>query len=338
MLLCLCAGILLTEKSFATRPAFASSGKGSGHKERLSTGLSASGTQRVSVVLQLNGKPSGKLTSLLNRSGVHVRSQLKALNAFTVELPASVLEELASFSEVEFVSADSAVASFGHVSATTGTDAGRTQTKTLLGITTTTTLDGTGIGIAIIDSGIDTNHTSFLDKSNGVRAVKSVDFTGEGRTDARYRPGTHVAAAAAANGRISNAAYVGTAPNANIINLRVLNKVGAGTTSGLLAALDWALQNRTTYNIRVINISLGTPAVRSYRNDPLCKAVRKLVDAGVVVVAAAGNNGKDSSTRKLYGQIHSPGDEPSALTVGAANTFGTNARGDDGVATYSSPR
>src|ERR1044072_2005237 len=136
MLLCLCAGILLTEKSFATRPAFGSSGKGSGHKEKLSTGLTASGTQRGTVVLQLNGKPSGKLNALLNRSGVHVRSQLKALNAFTVEMPASVLEELASFSEVEFVSADSAVASFGHVSAKTGMEAVRPETETIAGITT----------------------------------------------------------------------------------------------------------------------------------------------------------------------------------------------------------
>src|SRR5205085_768340 len=73
-----------------------------------------------------------------------------------------------------------------------------------------------------------------------------------------------------------------------------------------------------------------------YRNDPLCKAVRKLVDAGVVVVTAAGNNGKNSAGQKIYGAIHSPGDEPSAITVGAANTFGTDGRADDVVTTYSS--
>src|SRR5262249_46959661 len=61
-----------------------------------------------------------------------------------------------------------------------------------------------------------------------------------------------------------------------------------------------------------------------------------LVDAGIVVVAAAGNNGKDANGNKIFGQIHSPGDEPSVITVGAANTFGTDIRSDDGVATYSS--
>jgi subtilisin family serine protease len=64
--------------------------------------------------------------------------------------------------------------------------------------------------------------------------------------------------------------------------------------------------------------------------------VRRLVDAGIVVVAAAGNNGKSDDGQKIYGQIHSPGIEPAAITVGASNTFGTNERRDDTVATYSS--
>ena len=123
---------------------------------------------------------------------------------------------------------------------------------------------------------------------------------------------------------------------ADIINLRVLNSRGSGSVSAVLGALDWVFQNRAAYNIRVVNMSLGMPAVDSYRFDPLCRAVRRLVDAGVVVVAAAGNNGKNGAGQKVYGQVHSPGDEPSAITVGASNTFGTDARSDDGVTTYSS--
>ena len=83
-------------------------------------------------------------------------------------------------------------------------------------------------------------------------------------------------------------------------------------------------------------MSLGTMAIDSYKNDPLCRAARRLVDAGIVVVAAAGNNGKDSQGRKLYGRIHSPGNEPSVITVGATNTFGTDQRADDKIATFSS--
>ncbi len=193
-----------------------------------------------------------------------------------------------------------------------------------------TGLDGTGIGIAVLDSGIDTGHASFLEsKGNGLRVVYSKDFTGEGRTDDPHGHGTHVASIAAGNGRVARAEYVGIAPNANIINLRVLNSQGTGRVSYILGALEWVYQNRALYNIRVVNMSLGTAAVESYKNDPVCKAVRRLVDAGVVVVAAAGNNGKDASGQKLYGAIHSPGSEPSVITVGATNTFGTDARSDD---------
>jgi serine protease AprX len=64
------------------------------------------------------------------------------------------------------------------------------------------------------------------------------------------------------------------------------------------------MANRTLYNIKVANMSLGMSAIDSYLNDPVCKAVRRMVDAGIVVVAAAGNSGKDSSGRKIYGQIH----------------------------------
>src|SRR3712207_3775661 len=102
--------------------------------------------------------------------------------------------------------------------------------------------------------------------------------------------------------------------------------LGTGTTSGLLGALAWVLDNRAQYNIRVVNLSLGTAAVDSYRNDPLCLAVRSLVNAGVVVVAAAGNEGKNADGQKLYGLIHSPGIEPSAVTVGATNTYDTDSR------------
>src|SRR5436305_5929137 len=83
-------------------------------------------------------------------------------------------------------------------------------------------------------------------------------------------------------------------------------------------------------------MSLGAPAIDSYTYDPVCRAVRKLVDAGIVVLAAAGNNGVNSAGQKIYGQIHSPGNEASAITVGAVNTFGTDERSDDVVTTFSS--
>src|SRR4029453_15323015 len=104
----------------------------------------------------------------------------------------------------------------------------------------------------------------------------------------------------------------------------------------LISALNWILANRATNNIRVVNLSLGAPAVETWRNDRLCRAVRQLTAVGIVVVAAAGNNGKNAAGQKLYGAIHSPGNDPTVITVGASNTFGTDARSDDGVTTFSS--
>src|SRR5712692_1218398 len=329
LLVSLFTGILVGGRAGAQTTAASHRAKASSDLQAKAHGPQSA--DAVKVILQLNAPMSGPLNAFLNRNGVHVRSTFRNLNAHAVEMPASIVDAVAAFDEVFFISLDRQTASLGHLSATTGAD----QARATYGFTVSR-LDGTGIGIAILDSGIYASHTSFLDRNGIVRVVASQDFTGENRTDDPYGHGTHVASIAAGNGRISYQAYLGIAPNASIINLRVLNSQGTGTVSATLAALDWVMTNRAAYNIRVVNMSLGTPAVDSYKNDPICRAVRKLVKAGIVVVAAAGNNGKNSAGQKVYGQIHCPGNEPSAITVGAANTFGTNARNDDTVTTYSS--
>jgi len=337
----LCLGILICDVTRANAHDI-SKGTYTGQDQKISSDLQeqiskVSPDTRLRVIIQISSIKRSLLNTFLLRSDVSVQSDLQKLDSIVVELPARIIADIIAYGGAKYISLDRETKSFGHISATTGTDAVRQSTTTsLLGGTTTTTLDGTGIGIAVIDSGIDATHKGFLDKSNNLRVVASKDFTGENRTDDPYGHGTHVASIAAGNGRISNATYIGIAPNANIVNLRVLNSTGTGSVSGLLNALNWVLSYRTQYNIRVVNMSLGSPAVDSYKNDPVCQAVRKLVDAGIVVVAAAGNNGKNSAGQKIYGQIHSPGNEPSAITVGAANTFGTDTRADDAVTTYSS--
>jgi serine protease AprX len=206
---------------------------------------------------------------------------------------------------VLYVSLDKEVKSLGHVSLTTGADAVRTQTVTSPS-GATTALDGSGVAIAVLDSGLYKEHVSFLGTNGATRVIVNKDFTGENRTDDPYGHGTHVASIAAGNGRISNGAYTGVAPNANLINLRVLNKQGNGTVSSVLGALDWVMINRQANNIRVVNMSIGMNAIDSYRDDPICRAVRKLVDAGVVVVAAAGNNGKTVVDRSYTAKFTRP--------------------------------
>jgi subtilisin family serine protease len=281
------------------------------------------------VIVQLAGKPTGQLNAFFNRNGVHVRANFDQLNALAVELPVSALEELASFDEVSYVSADrDMLSSGGPLAIEVGAEMVRQQTSA---VGTAYNLDGTGIGIAFLDSGLYTSHKAFTGRVGG-----SKDYTGENRTDDPFGHGTHVAGIAAGGVGFLSGKYGGVAPNATIYNARVLNSLGVGTVSGVLAALNDLLLYHTTYNIRVVNISLGMPAIDSYKDDPVCRAVRQLVDQGVVVVVAAGNDGKDSHGNKVYGLIHSPGNEPSAITVGASNDMWTIDRSDDAVTTYSS--
>ncbi|HEV7902943.1 MAG TPA: S8 family serine peptidase, partial [Pyrinomonadaceae bacterium] len=288
--------------------------------------------ENVKIIVQPSGAWNQSLDSDINYHNGNTTRKYSHFSARALTLPAPAVQALADRADVEYISLDREVKQLGHVTLTTGADAARSMGGS------GTTLDGSNVGIVILDSGIDPNHTAFLDAANKSRIVYQQDFTGENRTDDPYGHGTHVAALAAGNGVVAEGAYRGIAYNSKLINLRVLNSQGRGTTSSLLSALDWVYTNRANaaYKIKVVNMSLGTAAVDSYKYDPLCRAARRLADAGILVVAAAGNEGTDSLGRELYGQIHSPGNEPSVVTIGAANSFGTNSRADDRMTTYSS--
>src|SRR5207253_1733625 len=127
------------------------------------------------------------------------------------------------------------------------------------------------------------------------------------------------------------------APNVSLINLRVLDENGSGVESGVIAAIERAIELKSTYNIRVINLSLGRPIFESYTLDPLCQAVEAAWKAGIVVVTAAGNMGRDNTFGEQgYATIEAPGNDPNVITVGAMSPQGTWTRNDDIVASYSS--
>src|ERR1044071_4007756 len=100
----------------------------------------------------------------------------------------------------------------------------------------------------------------------------------------------------------------GIAPGANLVNLRVLDSRGNGQESKVIAAIEKAISLKSTYNIRVVNLSLGTGVTSSYTKDPLCIATDKAWSYGLVVVVAAGNFG--NTKYGSYGFITSPGNSP----------------------------
>ena len=271
----------------------------------------------------------------LKSAGGRLKKSFNNLGLVAAELPLSKIKELSEKDEVAYISPDRETTSFGHLVDTTGYwnagiyDKGDTNPSTWL--------DGGNQTIAVIDSGIDSTHTLMQWEGVGSKVWK-YDFTGQGITSDIYGHGTHVASMFGAQFTLGNGTYQGLAAGSQIISLRALKSDGKGSVSYAIAALDWAVQQKLNnwWNIRVINMSLGSGPKDSYINDPLCQAARRAVNAGIVVVASAGNYGKDAAGQKIYGGISSPGIEPSVITVGAANTFGTNFRSDDTVATFSS--
>ncbi len=196
-------------------------------------------------------------------------------------------------------------------------------------------VNGQGIGVAVVDSGI-AAHTALTGK-----VAAAVSFVpDEPSTDDGFGHGTHIAGIIAGRptaGAAAAAGYAGgIAPGAHLVNVRVLGSDGSGLTSSVIAGLDWVVANRTRYGIRVVNLSLGHPATGPCLLDPLCSAVERVKRTGIVVVASAGNRGVAPSGQLVLGTVTSPGTSPFALTVGATNTKNTAARGDDTVASYSS--
>ena len=195
---------------------------------------------------------------------------------------------------------------------------------------------GRGIGVAVIDSGLEMSAefkgrvTAFYDFTNGGFVARSPYDD--------YGHGTHVAGTIAGSGALSQRNdYRGLAPGVRLVVLKVLDKNGAGYTSDVIRAIDFAVENRARLGISIINLSLGHPIAQPAGTDPLVQAVERASRAGVIVVVAAGNLGTNPTTGLPgYAGVTSPGNAPSAITVGAARTGDTVSRRDDRIPSYSS--
>lgn len=176
------------------------------------------------------------------------------------------------------------------------------------------------------------------DRKDRMMAIDFVDGPNEGFD--KYGHGTHVSGIIAGNAHESRDSnnpdgYSGVAPEATILHMRVLDNVGAGYTSDVLAAISFVVTHQDLINARVMNVSLGHPVFESYETDPLALACAVAVEAGIAVVCSAGNNGY-ANGQEAYGTISSPGHAPWVITVGATDTKGTGSRADDSVALFSS--
>jgi serine protease AprX len=268
------------------------------------------------------------LPSVVHMFGGTIGRSLSLIDSVVVDLPNGALAALAAHQLVGHVSLDRPVVG---VMERTGATIGANVVRQQLGF------DGAGIGIAIVDSGT-AYHDDLLDPATGATRVDAfVDFVNDRQVAYDdYGHGTHVAGIVAGNGFDSAGARTGIAPAAHIVALKVLDGNGRGMISDVIAALDYVVHHRNSLNIRVINLSIASAVYESYETDPLTVAARKAVSAGIVVVAAAGNNGRDAAGHRVYGAITAPGNAPWVLTVGASSHMGTVDRADDTMAAFSS--
>jgi len=195
---------------------------------------------------------------------------------------------------------------------------------------------GAGVTVAILDSGIATHNA--LD----TRVIARVNLVSDepGMTGDPFGHGTHLAGIIGGNRTASpsvTSAFIGgSAPSVRLVDVRVLGALGSGRTSDVIAGIDWVIANRFTYNIKIINLSLGHPVTEPSATDPLCQAVSRAVAAGITVAVSAGNYGLTSTGAPVLGGITSPGNSPDALTVGSTDTKGTLDTGDDVLSPFSS--
>jgi serine protease AprX len=291
---------------------------------------------KVAVIIQYQNAPTPDTDQAMLDRGADSASSLQTLNAQLVSINAGSLHDLARDPNVVYISPDRALSS----SLNNATAAVNAPAAWNAGWT------GTGVGVAVIDSGVDPSSGADLSGPTSLsgRVVYSTSFVpGNLSVLDAYGHGTHVAGIVAGSGassqasNTSNPVYKGVAPNASIVNLRALDQNGSGSDSTVIAAIESAILNKLLFNIRVINLSLGRPVYESYKLDPLCQEVEKAWKSGIVVVVAAGNNGRSNvGGINGYGTITAPGNDPYVITVGAMKSMGTPQRTDDLIASYSS--
>jgi serine protease AprX len=283
----------------------------------------AKGKSKIDVIVRFRRNPGAVERALVAASGGQIRRQHRS-RWMSVRVAGNAVAALANNPNVEFVVTDAPLSASMEVSRETAGQPSPAMPESAL--------KGAGVTMAIVDSGV-ALHPEIQTLVAAVDFVGTYDptFAPAGSVDPNGH-GTHVAGIMVGSGSHSDdGRLAGVAPEASLVSLRVLDDVGRGRSSDMLAALQWVLERKDQYGIRVLNLSLGHPVYESLDVDPLVQAVDDLWDAGVVVVCSAGNSGRDG-----HGTVSSPCNSRKVITVGALNDRKTADLTDDTVATYSS--
>jgi serine protease AprX len=284
-------------------------------------------TKKLSVIIEFDQYEKGFMEAdqvLTNRLGCKIRKEFQTVSCCSAEMTPAAMEEL--FSSCNHIKK---MYLNREVRALLDTAVISANARNI--VRTGTELTGQGITVAVIDTGIHPHNdlagriTGFVDFIN--QRTEPYDDNGHG---------THCAGDVAGNGSASSGLYQGPAPEANVIGVKVLNKMGSGSLETVMQGVEWCIhynQNQPEQPIHVINMSLGAPAqpYEQANDDPMVQIVERAWESGSVVCVAAGNEGPEART------IASPGVSERVITVGALDDRNTpDSRSDDDVASFSS--
>ena len=284
------------------------------------------------VIVQARGANAADAADAVGRAGGHVTRHLSIVNGVAASVPTEAVPALASTGGL-IVTPDLPV----KVQGTTSSSTPQSVYRKVVGADDLNAAghDGSGVTVAVIDTGI----SAVPDLAGRILPVRDdvtgvvkpcVNLSGEQDCNDSYGHGTFMAGIIAGSGGSSGGTYMGMAPGARLVSVKIAGKDGAADVSTLLAAIQWVVSFKDDYGIRVLNLSLGTDSTQTYRTDPLNYAVERAWDSGIAVVVAAANLGPDAST------ISKPGDDPLVITVGAVDDRGTPGLGDDSLPNFSS--
>jgi serine protease AprX len=354
----ICAAALLTvavSLSLAITTAGVPTSPGNGHPAAatLDGGASpalvklaaAQPAKQVEAIVQFKtGVEPAAARRMVRSAGGRVTGDLHVINGLVVHMTAAQANGLASREDVRAISLNRGVRK-------NSIDAGSLATSYNQSLTSDQVWSdygtGQGVGVAVIDTGIADSMTDFDvgAKTNGngsyddsSRVVGTAVTNPEAKSDTdKYGHGTHVAGIIAGNGNNRSKSdslhgkYVGVAPEADLISVKVADDDGEATIVDVIYGLQFVVDFKDKYNIRVVNLSLESSVAESYKTDPLDAAAEAAWFNGIVVVAAAGNRGTDPNAVS-----YAPGNDPFVISVGAVDDQGTSDLADDKLATWSS--
>ncbi len=286
---------------------------------------------QVRVIVQKESREAA-VEAQVRAAGGQIVQDLSIISGFSALLPAQQVVALSRAAGVRWISLDAPVVSTACAQCVDTTKLANAYVKAVRADqvwNNSSYLQGKGIGVAVIDSGVNPQQDLYTTSGTN-RLVAAVAFNSgynQSSSDG-YGHGNHVAGIIAGNGSRSGGAYIGIAPLANIISVKVSDDQGGASASNVVSGLQWVLNNKNAYNIRVVNISINSTVIDSYNTNPINAAAEILWFNKIVVVVSAGNAGS--------GKVYPPANDPFVITVGAADDKGTASIADDTIPSFSS--